>query len=611
MLEILRSRTKVFLWIVAAAFIVSIGAGSMFGSRRRDQSTTPEQGLIGVVDGAPILYRDFSEEFRQRMVNYAQQSGTEISDATRDAIREETWNSMVTDILVTKQIEKLGIDVPDQVVLDVLWNNPPQSVYQSPAFQDANGNFSFDAYHREIQLHPERWDAVADYYRSSLQRQILQREIQSAAMVSDNELWDEFVAMNEKVRVSFVSIDPRRLPREPLIPSEAEAREYFQAHRADYERPAMVIMSFVDLPKLATAEDEEDIVLRLEELAAAVRDGEDFAELARVYSEGPSGPQGGDLGYFGRGSMVEAFEDVAFGLEVGEVSDPVKTEFGYHIIKLEDRRTENGELQVHVRHILIEVKASEQTLVELESELRELEDLTEKDGLAAAAEALGYEMKATRPFPDGRYISGIGNLRPAVSSAFGSEVGAPVGPYVTADAYYMFEVAEKLPSVLPTYDDLAAELRGENPEQHPAATALIVERQSDRARAIAEEIAAAVRSGQHLEEAAAGRGYEVTQSRPFSRKDYVPGVGSGNAFVGVSFGLRTSQTSGAVHVENPDRYYVLRVEERTAASQQEFTEQEAQLRTQLLQREQMQVFSAWLEDLMSDAKINDYRDSFF
>ena len=610
MLDKLRSKMKVFLWIAAIAFIVSIGAGTIFGRSRRNRTQTPEQGLIGVVEGVPIQYRDFSEEYRQRIVDYAQRSGSEVSDATRDAIREETWTSMVTEILVTNQIERLGIDVPDQVVFDILWNNPPQSVYQSPAFQDADGNFSFDAYHREIQMHPERWDGVADYYRSSLRRQILQREIQSAAMISDNELWDEFVARNEKVRVSYASIDPRRLKRESLKPTEEEAREYFQTHRADFERPAMVILSFVDLPKIATPEDEDDIVLTLEELASAVREGEDFAELAMVYSEGPSGPQGGDLGFFGRGAMAEAFEEVAFGLEVGEVSDPVKTQFGYHIIKVEDRKTENGELQVHARHILVEMKPSEQTLVELESDLRELSGLAEEEGLTAAAEALGYDIKATSPFVDGRYIPGIGNLRPAVKIAFESEVGTPVGPYVTADAYYMFEVAEKLPSVLPTYDDLAAELQGENPE-HPAATALIVERQSDGALAVAEEIAAAVRSGQHLEEAAAASGYQVTQSQPFSRKDYVPGIGNGNAFVGASFGLRTSQTSGAVHVENPDRYYVIRVEEKTAANQQEFTEQEASLRAQLLQREQMQVFAAWLEDLMAGAEINDYRDSFF
>ena len=610
MLDKLRSNMKFFLWVAAGAFIVSIGAGTIFGSRRRDRSQSPEQGLIGSVEGVPIQYRDFSEEYRQRIVNYAQQSGTEVSEATRDAIREETWNSMVTNILVTNQIEKLGIDVPDQVVFDILWNNPPQSVYQSPAFQDADGNFSFDAYHREIQMHPERWDGVADFYRSSLQRQLLQREIQSAAMVSDNELWDEFVARNEKVRVSFVGIDPRRLERETLKPTEEEARSYFQTHRADFERPATLVLSFIDLPKVGTPEDEEDIVLRLEELASAARDGEDFAELARIYSEGPSGPQGGDLGFFARGAMVEEFDEVAFALDIGEVSDPVKTQFGYHIIKVEDRKTENGELQVHARHILMELGPSEQTLVELERDLRELSQLVEESGLAAAAEALGYDIKATRPFVDERYIPGIGNLRPAVKAAFESEVGTPIGPYVTADAYYMFEVAEKLPSALPTYDDLAAELKGENPE-HPAATALTLERQADRASALAEEMAAAVRSGQHLEEVAAAWGYQVTQSEPFSRKDYVPGVGSGNAFVGVSFGLRTSETSGAVHVENPDRYYLIRVEEKIAASQQEFTEQEAQLRSQLLQREQMQVFSSWLEDLTADAKIDDYRDSFF
>ncbi len=610
MLDKLRSKMKVFLWIAAIAFIVSIGAGTIFGRSRRNRTQTPEQGLIGVVEGVPIQYRDFSEEYRQRIVDYAQRSGSEVSDATRDAIREETWNSMVTDILVTNQIARLGIDVPDQTVFDILWNNPPQSVYQSPAFQAENGTFRFAAYHREIQMHPERWDGVADYYRSSIRRQTLQREIQSAAMISDNELWDEFVARNEKVRVSFVGIDPRRIDREPLRPTEEEAREYFQTHRADFERPAMVVLSFVDLPKIATPEDEDDMILRLEELASAVREGDDFAELARIYSEGPSGPQGGDLGFFGRGAMDPAFEEVAFGLEVGEVSGPVTTKFGYHIIKLEDKRTENGELQVHARHILVEIRPSEQTLVELENALKELSGLTETDGLSAAAEELGYDIKATSPFVDGRRIPAVGDLRPAVKIAFDSDVGAPVGPYVTADAYYMFEVAEKLPSVLPTYDDLAGELRGENPE-HPAETSLILERQSDAALVIAERIAATVRSGQHLEEAAAVNGYQVTQSQPFSRKDYVPGVGNGNAFVGTSFGLRTSETSGVVHVESPDYYYVIRVEEKTAASQQEFTEQEASLRGQLLQREQMQVFSAWLEDLMAGAEINDYRDSFF
>ena len=145
------------------------------GGARVDEVDVAADGLIGQVEGVPIKYQDFSESYRQRLASYAQQSGTDISDATRDALREDTWNSLVTDILITDEIRKLGIDIPSDAVFDVLWNNPPSFVIDSPAFQDDEGNFSFDEYHRQIQLHPERWEAMADYYRSMLQRQILQR----------------------------------------------------------------------------------------------------------------------------------------------------------------------------------------------------------------------------------------------------------------------------------------------------------------------------------------------------------------------------------------------------------------------------------------------------
>jgi peptidyl-prolyl cis-trans isomerase D len=610
MLDMLRSKTKIFLWIVAVAFIVSIGAGTIFGRRRASSAAQQKQGLVGVVNGTPIQYRDFAEAYRQNVADYAKQSGAEVSEATRDAIREQTWNSMVTDILVTSEIRRLGIDVPDDVVFDVLWSSPPQSVYSAPAFQDENGQFDFDAYHREIQMHPERWDSVAEYYRSQLQRQILQREIQSAAMVSDNELWEEFVARNEKVRVAFVGIDPRRIDREPLMPTEEEARAYFSKHREDYRRPATVVLSFVDIPKVATREDEDDIVMRLQELAQAVRDGEDFAELARVYSEGPSAAEGGNLGFFGRGAMVKEFEDVAFGLDVGQVSEPFKTSFGYHIVQVTDKRVEDGEPQVEARQILIKVRPSEETLVGLEEQLDELSDLTKREGLANAADALGYEMKSTEPFPDGRNIPAIGSLGPAVKAAFAGKVGDDIGPYATDEAYYMFEIAKKNKSTLPTYDEIAESLQGEHPE-HPAVTALIMELQGEKAAEIAGEIESAVRAGSTLEDAASEAGYSVVQSQQFSRRDYVPGAGRDNAFIGTSFGLRPGETSGVVKVDQPERYFVIRVEEKTPADESQFTDQESQLRTQLLQREQMQVFSAWLEDVMSEAKIEDYRDTYF
>ncbi len=124
-------------------------------------------------------------------------------------------------------------------------------------------------------------------------------------------------------------------------------------------------------------------------------------------------------------------------------------------------------------------------------------------------------------------------------------------------------------------------------------------------------MAAAVASGATLEEAAEERGYTVRETNLFSRRDYVPGVGRGNAFVGAAFGLRTGETSGVIATESPERFYVLRVEEKVAADQAAFVEAQEQIRGQLLQRERAELFTGWLEGLMATANIEDFRDSFF
>ncbi len=609
MLGALRSNTKIVLWIVVVGFVGFIFAGwgkGLQSSRRAG----PERGTIGRVDGVPITYRDFTEMMRERLVTYAERMGGQVPDQTREVIQEEVWNALVSDILVEREIVRLGIDVPDRTVVDMLWSSPPDFVYNSAAFQDEQGNFNFDVYHREIQLNPERWEGIAQAYRTSLQRQMLQQEIQSAAFVSENEVWEEYVATNEKVRAKYVAVDPRRTESDGLEPTDEEVRNYFEMHRADYEKPATAVLDYIELVKEASPEDEEDIIVRLGELADAVREGEDFAELAKVYSEGPSAPDGGDLGWFDRARMVPEFTEAAFALDVGEVSEPVKTPFGYHLIKIEERRGRGDDEEIHARHILVEINPSEETLVGLEEELSELGRQALDEGLAATAAEAGLEVKTTTHFHDGREIPGVGTMRPAVKLTFESDPGTVLGPYVTPSAYYVFEVAERLSSSFPTFDEIVEEM-AETGRDHPAKTALVAERTKDRARATADEIAQSVRSGATLEDAAAEHELEVRDTNPFSRRDYVSGVGKSNRFVGTSFGLRTGQTSGVIEVEQPNRFYVLRVEERTAADQEGFAEEKEQIRVRLMQSERIAIFSTWLQGLTAKADVEDFRDSYF
>jgi hypothetical protein len=608
MLASLRKNTKAFLWVVVVAFVGFIFAAWGRGIQRSQRG--PERGLIGRVDGVVIEYRAFNESYRQNLQSYAQRTGTDVDESTAEAIRNETWNQMVNDVLIEEEIERLRIDVPDQHVFDTLWNQPPQFIYESPAFQDEQGNFSFDLYHREIQLNPERWEGIAEMYRNTLRQQILTQEIQAGAFVTDTELWAEWVAQNERVTVTYVAADPRTVERDDLVPTEEEARAYFNAHRRDYEIPEMVRLDYVAFAIGPSDDDEADVRMRMSDLAESVRDGEDFAELASIYSDGPSSTNGGDLGWFGRGQMVPEFDDVVFGLEVGEVSDPFRTQFGYHVVQLDDRKVEDGETMVKARHILMEVRPSEETRVRIEQNVSEFAELATSDGLTDAASELGYDVMTTEPFEDGRFIPGVGMLRPAVSMAFSSDEGTLLGPYVAEDAYYVFEVTEKLSARYPSYEELGEQADASG-GQNPVIRDLTRERMAERARSIAESVAEAVRSGNTLEEAAALEGLTVREAGPFTRRQAVPGVGQQNAFIGTAFGLRTGETSGVVEVEDPQRFFVLRVEGKEAAGQQEFEEQKEQLRMQMLQIERMELFASWLEGLRNRAEIEDYRDLYF
>jgi peptidyl-prolyl cis-trans isomerase D len=609
MLATLRANTRIILWIVVIGFIGFIFAG--WGRGLQNVRRGPERGVIGRVDGVVITYREFSDALRQRLSSYAEQAGSrDISESTRESLQEETWNSLVAEILVDREIRRLNIDIPDQHVFDVLWNNPPQEIYKAPAFQDESGNFNFDLYHREIQLHPERWEGIADSYRKSLQRQLLQQEIQSAAFIPDNAVWSEFVARNEKVSVSYVDVDPRRIDPASLTPTTDEARAYFATHRSEYEQPPKVVLKYVQIPKAASEDDEADVLARMKDIAQAARGGEDFADLAKVYSEGPSAPQGGDLGWFGKGAMVPEFEKAAFALDVGQVSEPVRTQFGYHIIKVEGKRTENGEPQIHARHILMKVEPSEETLTALEEKANGITDDAKKDGLDAAAESAGLSAAQTPPFEEGRDIPGIGSLGPAVAAAFSSKAGTVLGPFSTETAYYVFQVAERLPKRLPTFDELQSEAEAAGVD-NPVTIDLLRQRRTDRARSIASDIVESVKAGMPLEQAASEHGYQVQATGLFSRRDQVPRVGRANAFIGAAFGLRTGQTSDVVETADPQHFYVMRVEQKSAADQSLFADQKQQIQQQLMQREQLELFSSWLQNLIAQAKIDDYRNLYF
>lgn len=138
--------------------------------------------------------------------------------------------------------------------------------------------------------------------------------------------------------------------------SEYEKRQYYETHLDSFpDRPRMVKIAEISIKPAMGSESLDQALQKIEDIQDELNKGADFEELARKYSDCPSAAQGGDLGYFSRGQMVPEFEKTAFALEIGEVSEPVLTEFGYHLIRVDDKR--DGEIKA--RHILIEASMSD------------------------------------------------------------------------------------------------------------------------------------------------------------------------------------------------------------------------------------------------------------
>lgn len=135
----------------------------------------------------------------------------------------------------------------------------------------------------------------------------------------------------------------REIAKERAEVTEEEIQRYFDEHKDQYTQKERIRASqiLILVPPNAGPEKDAEAKGKAQEALSKAKGGEDFSQLARQYSEGPTSKRGGDLGYFSRGRMIPEFEEIAFSLkEVGDISDVVKTKFGYHIIQLKDKQSE-------------------------------------------------------------------------------------------------------------------------------------------------------------------------------------------------------------------------------------------------------------------------------
>ncbi len=590
--EKLRKNTKVILWITIFAFV---GFIFLVWGMDVQQRSGRNPSVVGKINGRNIptaYYRDLlTQTYEQARKEY----GDRMTEAQEISIRQSTWDRVVNETLLQQEMKRRNIGVTDEEIAFSIRNSPPAEVAQNPAFL-TDGRFDPEKY-RQILTNPAYdLSGLEALVRSSIPMRKLEELVASSAKVSDNEVRQVFEQTNQKFSYSYVLVMPLAFRvNADSIPAQ-ELRAYYDKNQEEFRLPEAAKLRYLIVEKKPSARDESDVLTSANDIWRELRAGTDFAELATTFSEGPEAKDGGDVGMLlPRTGMTPEFANVAFSLKIGEISSPFKDRKGLHIIRVEEKKTEDGVEKIRYRQILLLVSAGSETLAEIHSRVLDLAGKAAKTSLEQAAKESGLETRETSFFTR----DGISPILPQDAAVrefpFKNKVGAVGKPVETQRGWVVFQVAEKRPSSLPGFEEALQSVK----------LAVTRARQDDLAGRKLETVASMISRGANLEQAAAAASLKVDKVTEVGIYEVGSAVGKEPAMIGAALALARGQTSSVI--KGGEGFFILRLDSRTAFDEQLFQSQKQQLRAQLLQQKRMIAASIWMEQLRGSAKIEDYR----
>ncbi len=592
MMRQMRENTKWIMLATALAFVAL-----MVFEWGADVTGRSSGGLgeIGTVNGDPVLYDEYMFVYRNLYDQVQSQQIEPITSQQNKEIEDQAFEEVVNQILVRQELERRGIRVSDDEVRQAAQFSPPPDLAGEPAFL-TDGRFDLQKYQQFLATTTEQFLLQLEaYYRDVIPRGKLMRQISAGVHLTDAQLWRTWRDQNESVEVRYIPFDPgTRIADSEVAISGAEIQDYYDANPEEFEQPARVRVKVSVIDKAPTAADSAASLQRALDLRQEILDGADFGEIARLESADEStSADGGLIGVFGRGAMVPAFDTASFEAPIGQLTEPVETSFGYHLIEVLDRW---GQDSASVRHILIEKRRTEDSEVAMLTLADSLEALGEQLSLDDAAAQLGLTVTEVELTSQFAFVTGAGQVSEGADWALEeAEIGDVSPVFETQQAFYALELLSSTPAGI-----LPIEAARPAIEQQ-----ILFDKKQARSVEEAEGVVARIRAGEGLPNVAADEGLDVRSAGPFSRDDFVPGLGRQNAAIGTSFGLAPGQVSGVV--TTPANTFVLEVLNRVPADSTAWVEQIDDQRAQIEAFVTNTRLQLWMSGLRDAADVVDRR----
>jgi len=397
---------------------------------------------VGKIAGKPVPTKVYESLVQQTMSQ--QQAGGTLSDEDAQQVRDYVWQQLVQDAVMTAEFRRRGITASTDEIAARLQGDPPPQLMSAPDFQ-TDGKFDINKYHRWLQssVAAPYLPGLEQQYAGEVMRSKLFRVVTADVYPSDAALWERYRDQHEMARIDLATLNASSVVPDSLAPvTSAEIETYYKAHPDDFKRPRTAYMSYIYTSRVADASDSAAALEHIKSLRAEIAGGADFAEVAKRESTDTSNAsKGGVLPEWTKGTMDPAFDKAAFSIPLKTLSEPILTQFGYHLLEVTER---NGN-KAKGRHILIPVEIQGAHRDHLDAIADTLERLgaekLDPAALDTAARALGLKVRSAVPTQEGsRAQAGLQLVPDAALWAFKAKAGETSKIIEVPYAYYLFRL---------------------------------------------------------------------------------------------------------------------------------------------------------------------------
>ncbi|MGA2667814.1 MAG: peptidylprolyl isomerase [Ignavibacteria bacterium] len=696
----MRDKTHIILIILVLAFLATIVfEWGMNYLGMRGSGTV----IFGSVNGQEIRYQDFETRMQQAVDQQKQQTGEDPDESMMQMIRDQVWDQMVNEVIIQQQIEKLGIKVTNQEILNWVYNSPqtlPDPIKKN--FIDSTGNFNMSYYQQALSAkNPEVeqfWTKVEDYLRIILLNDKLQSVITGTVRVTEADALQKYKDEHLFATFNFIALSPGSIPDNQIQVSDDELKSYYDNNKDDFRTEESVKLKYVlfsDNPTAADSTatekmllglrkelkrypaDDSDLIslvntnsaskynsgftkpselapevtnflfsakkdsvsdiikasdgyhlvryldskegeelftnsshilinfgtdtnaakLKAEQVYKRAKSGEDFSKLASEFSDDPgSKNKGGNLGWFTKGAMVKEFEDAVMNAKIGEIIGPVKTQFGFHIIKINDRQKRIFK----VADIKKPVTTTTSTRDAIRKRAEDFTYIAAKGNFDEEAKKINMQVFDIPPITKSSYIPGAGQNKAITKFAFNENTNSISTPIRIQGGYAAYFIVEKIPTGYMKYDEIKEKLLLSKVTLQKKLNILNQKAEEIKNKIINNDLASVTKIDPQLQIQSADS-FSVAKPKPQIPNDF--------QLLNTVFKLKDGQISEPIRTD--EGYYIVQMKSITPFDEKNYQSQRNVIMNSLIQERKQTISQEWLNALRDKADILDNRDKYF